>query len=380
VVATLGNAIAPIALAFAVLDLTGSLAQLGLVVGARTAANVVFVLYGGAVADRLPRGLVLVGSSVAAGLSQAIVAALVLTSTATIAWLVVLSAVNGTAAAFALPASSAVVPQTVPVDLRQQANSVQRAGVNGANILGASLGGMLVGAFGPGVGLAVDACTFLLSASAFSLLRVDSPRSGLSVPLPRQLRDGWSEFVARPWVWQVVLAFMVINACFAAYVDVLGPFVADRTFGRGGWGFVLGAQGLGLLVGAVVAMRMRARRLLLLGCASMGVIVLVPLGLVVWPSTVPLVIAAFIAGIGLDLFGVAWETSLQQHIPTDRLARVVSYDILGSYVAIPVAVIVVPGIATVLGLRATLVSLVAMVALCVLGMVASRSIRSVRQP
>lgn len=380
VIATLGNAVAPIALAFAVLDLTGSLAQLGVVVGARTAANVVFVLYGGVLADRLPRGMVLVGSSAVAGLSQAIVAAMVLTSTASIPSLVALSAVNGMAAAFALPASSAVVPQTVPDALRQQANSVQRMGVNAANILGASVGGVLVGAFGPGVGLAVDAATFLLSGCCFSLLRVDSVRVDAAVSLPRQLRDGWREFAARAWVWQVVLAFMVINACSAAYVDVLGPFVADRTFGRGGWGFVLGAQGVGLLVGAVVAMRLRARRLLLLGCSCVTAMVLLPLGLLLWPSVLPMVAAAFIGGVTMDVFGVAWETSLQQHIPADRLARVYSYDILGSFVAIPVAVIVVPGVVGLIGLKATLGALVAGMVLCVLGMVGSRSVRSLTQP
>ena len=63
----LGNAIAPVALAFAVLDLTGSAADLGLVVGARSLMNVVFVLFGGVVADRLPRHLVLVASCVAGG-------------------------------------------------------------------------------------------------------------------------------------------------------------------------------------------------------------------------------------------------------------------------------------------------------------------------
>lgn len=71
IITMLGSAMAPIALAFAVLDLTGSVTALGIVVGVRSLLNVVFLLFGGVVADRLPRQLVVVGASTVAGLSQA---------------------------------------------------------------------------------------------------------------------------------------------------------------------------------------------------------------------------------------------------------------------------------------------------------------------
>ena len=91
VVSMTGNAVAPIALAFAVLDLTGSALDLGLVVGARSLTTIVFILFGGVVADRLPRSVVMVASSTLAAASQAAVAALVLTHTATIPLLLALS-------------------------------------------------------------------------------------------------------------------------------------------------------------------------------------------------------------------------------------------------------------------------------------------------
>ena len=104
----LGNAIAPVALAFAVLDLTGSVRDLGLVVGARSLMNVLFVLFGGVLADRVPRRLVLVGSNLLGALTQATVATLVLTGTATIPLLLALGAANGVVSALAQPASAAV--------------------------------------------------------------------------------------------------------------------------------------------------------------------------------------------------------------------------------------------------------------------------------
>ena len=163
---SLGNAIAPVALAFAVLDLTGSPTDLGLVVGARMLVNVLFLLFGGALADRMPKHLLMVGSSIAAAATQAAVAALVLTGTASIPLLIALSAVNGMAGALALPASSSILPQLVPAETRQQANALNRLCFSGAYIIGAPIGGVIVASVGPGWGIAVDAVTFALSAEA----------------------------------------------------------------------------------------------------------------------------------------------------------------------------------------------------------------------
>ena len=154
VVSMTGNALAPIALAFAVLDLTGSATDLGLVVGARSLTNVALLLFGGVVADRMPRQFVLVGSSLAAMVTQACVAGVVLTGTAHLGLLMALSAVNGAAAAFTFPASSALVAQTVPPDLNESANAISRLGTNAALVGGAALGGVVVASVGPGWGIA----------------------------------------------------------------------------------------------------------------------------------------------------------------------------------------------------------------------------------
>ncbi|HTF09113.1 MAG TPA: MFS transporter, partial [Asanoa sp.] len=203
----LGNAVAPIALAFAVLDLTGSARDLGLVVGVRSLANVIFILFGGVIADRLPRHLVMVGASVLAGATQAAVAVTVLTSTATIPLLLALSAVNGIAAAVAFPAIAAIVPQTVPSGMLQQANALNRLAFNSAMIAGSSLGGVLVATAGPGWGLAVDAGTFFLAGLLFALVRV--PKTDQPPVLDRpgifaEMRHGWTAFISRTWLWVVV--------------------------------------------------------------------------------------------------------------------------------------------------------------------------------
>ncbi|AGZ38429.1 MFS transporter [Actinoplanes friuliensis] len=377
---SLGNAIAPVALAFAVLDLTGSPRDLGLVVGARVLVNVLFLLFGGALADRLPKHLLMVGASIAAAVTQAAVAALVLSGTATVALLIALSAVNGMVSALALPASSSIVPQLVPADLRQQANALSRLLFNGAFIVGAPIGGVLVAGVGPGWGIAVDAAAFALSAIAFALLRLP-PRADEKAErtsIFTELRTGWTEFRSRTWLWVVVAGFGVINACISGGLNVLGPVVADDTVGRKAWGFVLAAQTAGMLLGAILALRIRLSRLLFFGVACMALEILPMVTLGVVPHLGLLLGAAFLAGVGVEQFGVAWETTIQEHVPADKLARVYSYDMVGSFVAIPIGQVAAGPIAEAVGIEPTLVGTAALIGLAVIGMVSSRDVRNLR--
>ncbi|GHJ48498.1 MFS transporter [Catellatospora sp. TT07R-123] len=382
-ISLLGNAVAPIALAFAVLDLTHSASDLGLVVGARSLTNVAFVLFGGVIADRLPRHLVMVGSSLMAAATQTAVAALVLTGSATVPLLMALSAVNGMVSAFSLPATAALMPQTVPGDLLQQANALNRLAGNGAMIGGAALGGALVATAGPGWGLVADAATFAVSALFFALVRVTdvrdrtAPRDGVLA----ELRVGWTEFTSRSWVWIIVLAFMVLNATWVGGFYVLGPVVADGTVGRSGWGVVLATVTAGMVAGALVALRLKLRRPLLVGCVCMLAEVVFLVALAEWPgSLAALVVVGFLSGAAVEQFSIAWDMSLQQHIPADRLARVYAYDILGSILAVPLGQIAAGPAAAAIGTSNALLAAAGINAVVVLAMIASRGVRSLHGP
>lgn len=380
-ISSLGNAIAPVALAFAVLDLTGSVSDLGLVVGTRMLVNVLFLLFGGALADRLPKNLLMVGAGVAAAVTQAAVAALIFSDTATIPLLIAFSALNGMVSALALPASSAIVPQLVPAEIRQQANGLNRLLFNGAYIVGAPVGGILVAATSPAWGIAVDAAAFLVSAVCFAFIRLPSvaDRTGAEKhSIVADLRIGWTEFRSRTWLWVVVAGFCVVNACLNGGSSVLGPLVADQSIGRQSWGFVLAAQTAGMMLGALVAMRIRVRRLLLFGVSCTGFVVLPLLSLGVAPSLWLLLGTMFVAGLAIEQFGVAWETTMQEHVPADKLARVYSYDMVGSFVAIPVGQVAAGPIAEAVGVPATLVGAAVLIMLAVLGMLSRRDVRHLR--
>jgi MFS family permease len=168
---------------------------------------------------------------------------------------------------------------------------------------------------------------------------------------------------------------MFFNMAAVAAISVLGPALADVSFGRRAWGFILAADVAGSLVGGLLAMRLRARRLLLiglLGCAGIPLTYLALAGL----SNLALLLALFfIAGFGVEQFGVAWEVSVQEHVPAQMLARVYSYDMLGSFLAMPLGQVLVGPLAIVVGVRTALVIAAAVTAVSLLAMLASRSIR-----
>ena len=351
-VSVLGNGLASIAITFAVLDLTGSATDLGIVLAARSIPQVVFLLFGGVLADRLPRHLVLVVSNIVSGGTQALAAALLLTDHASIGALVAIEAVNGASAAFTFPASAGLLPQTVPARDLQPANVLFRMASTAAMVAGASMGGVLVAAVGPGWGLAADAA--VLPRRRRVLRRHPASPPGERMPSSNvivELREGWTAFRSRTWLWVVVLAFGVINAVHAAGWYTLGPTIADSTFGRQGWGFVLGAETAGMFLAGVVLLRVRFRRPLFVG--MLGVLAWSPLMLVLAaePAVLLLVLTAFVAGASIELFGIGWDLSMQQHVPPHLLSRVYAYDALGSLVAIPIGQVLAGPLAAAVGVR-----------------------------
>ncbi|GAB3208212.1 MFS transporter [Marinactinospora thermotolerans] len=377
----LANSVTTIALGFAVLEVTGSIVHLGLVVGARSLANVALLLFGGVLADRLPRALIMQGACGLAALSQAGLAAAVLLDAASLPLLVLLSLVNGAAAAAGLPAAAALTPQTVPAALLRPANALVRVGVQLGMTVGMSLGGAAAGLAGPGWALAGNAALFCAAGLCFALLRLPAT-PGPTAPahqrggVLRDLLEGWREFTSRSWVWSVVAQFTVVNAVISGGVVVLGTGVASSSFGSGAWGLILGLQGAGALIGGVLAARWQPRHALRFGVALILLEALPLVALAEAPHVPLLLPLMFFVGMATEQFGVAWEVSLQQNIPSDRLARVYSYDALGSFLAMPVGEMVAGPIAHRLGTDTTLLGMAALLIVATLATLAVPGVRS----
>jgi hypothetical protein len=375
-----GNAFANVALAFAVLELTGSKADLGYVLAARSVPQVVFLLAGGIWADRLPRHHVMVGSNLASGLSQSAVAVLLLSGHARIWQLAALAALNGASSAFFFPASTGIVPQTVPRPMLQSANALLRLGLNASFIGGAALGGLVVGVTSPGVGIAVDAASFFFAAAALGAMRMPATLRMEGSSFVAELREGWREFSSRTWLWAIVAQFAVVNAVEQGTEQVLGPAIAKAHLGGAtGWGLVLTAGSLGLFAGGLVVLRLRPERPLL--AATLGFLLTIPflLALSIPASLAVVVAASALAGIGIEVFSVLWDTTLQQEIAQEKLSRVSSYDALGSFVLTPLGLAVAGPVAQVAGTRETILGAAALSLGATLAVLLSRDVRTIRR-
>jgi MFS family permease len=379
-ISMVGSAMAPVALAFAVLDLTGSTTDLGLVLAARSVATITFLLLGGVWSDRLPRHHVMVGSNLVSGASQTIVATLLLTGSAHIWELGALAFVNGCSSAFFFPASTGIVPQTVPVSMLQQANATLRLALNASNIGGAAIGGLLVAATSPGWAIAVDAVTYGLAAAAIGAMRLPAGLRLAGSSVFSELQDGWRDFWSRTWLWVIVVQFGVVNAVASGALQVLGPVVAKRHLGGpAGWGAILAAQAIGLVACGVMMLRWRPRRMLLV--ATLAVFPLsLPLVALIGPTPLVVVVAAaFAAGFSIEIFGVLWDTAMQQEIPQEKLSRLSSYDALGSWVLMPLGLAAIGPVASVLGTRATLVACAALIVGATAPVLLSRDVRTLER-
>ncbi|RAJ66940.1 putative MFS family arabinose efflux permease [Streptomyces sp. Amel2xB2] len=339
VVTGLGSSGALIAAAFAVLEAGGDGTDVGLVAASRTVPLVLFLLVGGAVADRLPRHRVMVAANTLNFLSQGAFAVLVLTGDARLWQMALLSALGGTGHAFFAPAAEGMVLATVNGEQSARAFAVFRMGVNGAGIGGAALGGALVAAFGPGWVLAVDAAAFAVAGGLRCLIDV----SGMPVRTPgagllADLRDGWREVTGRPWLWAVVVQFAVVNAVVAAAEAVYGPQVAEEHLGGAGpWGVALAAFGAGTVGGALLMTRWQPRRILRTGTLCVFPLALPSAALAVPLSAWPLTAVMFVSGLAVEVFAVTWMMALHQEVPEEKFSRVSAYDWFGSVAMVPVA-------------------------------------------
>jgi predicted MFS family arabinose efflux permease len=335
-VSLLGSAMTPVALALAVLDASGKAGDLGIVLAAQIVPNLALLLVGGAVADRLPRRVVLVVANLGAGVTQGTVATVLLTGHYSLPLLAGLELVNGALQAFTTPALRGILPELVaPQDL-QRANAAVAAAANGAKILGPTAAGLISATVGGGWAIAVDAVSFLVAATLLARLRPDPPPAAAARQgLLADLRDGWRVFRGIRWVWTTTVAFFVINLVNPGPWQILGPLLTTQRSGQAAWGLVLSARAVGLLAMSLVLSRIALRRPLRTGhlAGAVGGLGLVGLGLGLpapW-----LMACACVAGLGFTTLGITSDTALQQHVPHAVLSRVGAYGDVVSYAAIP---------------------------------------------
>lgn len=378
VVSDFGDRFGMIGLAFAVLAIERSASALAYVLAARTIANIALFLVAGVWADRLPRQRVMLASDVGRGVATAVMAVLLLTDRAEIWHLVVLAAVYGAAEAFFGPASQGLVPQTVSLTRLQQANGLMSLSRNVTGIAGPAAAGVVIALSSPGWAIAVDAATFAVSAALLLAMRVAFTKPAKQTFLT-DLREGWSEFTRRTWVWTCVCHFALFQFAALAPFFVLGPLIAEEALGgASAYATITAFGGIGSVIGSLAAMRFLPERQLV--AAFLSLLIWTPV-LVTYALAAPVwVISAFglVAAAGMNFAGTLWFTALQQHVPQHALSRVSSYDWAGSVLFLPLGYILVGPLAEHFGAAEVLYAAAAWTVTSSLAILAIPSVRNVR--
>jgi MFS family permease len=378
-ISVFGDMVVPVALAFAVLDLTGSATDLGLVLTARLLPMVVFMLAGGVWADRMPREALMIGSSLVRLVTQAALGLLLLHGSAEIWEIVVLQAVHGAATAFFRPASTGIVPQTVSAPRLQQANAMMWGAAGTAGFVGPAVAGVLLTVSGPGWALLLDALTFGIAAWLLSRLRLPPREFAAREPFVRELAAGWREVASRRWLWASILVFSLFQLLVIASMSVLAPLVSKQSLGgHSAYAMIVAGFGIGSLLGNLAALHVRVQRPLVVSyllCAASAP----SLFLLAFTAPAPVIAASeVVAGLCIGIAGVLYETTLQEQIPTESFGRVASWDWMGSMALRPIGLAVMGPLAAVAGVEAVLVGSGVLVLAALAWLLAVPEVRAMR--
>jgi len=373
IISNFGNGLGPIALAFGVLGLEDATASsLSIVMAAQLGPMVLFMLFGGVIADRFPRALVVGASDIL--LSGFVIAngLMLISGSATIFSLAVIAFISGSLNALWWPAFAGLVPEIVDEEDLQSANSVVALGANGANISGTVVGGIIVAGIGAGWAMVTDGISFLIAGLLVFTLRKYGKTREQSEHSPTVFDDlvhGWKEFSSRSWVVAVVAGYAIINMIFESVFAVVGPVHAEQSLGGPKpWSWILAALSAGMMAGVLVSLKVRPKHPILIALSAQLAVAIwiLIMGVTNW---IPFImVSAFFAGIAFDFFYVLWQTAMQSHIPRESLSRVSSYDAFGSLALAPLGLIVAGPLTEKFGTSTTLIAM-GLVFIAILGVV-----------
>jgi len=353
------------ALAWQVLLVTGSTTAMGIVLVGESGPRLVVLLLGGVVADRLSHRRVLLWSDAGRAVFVLLIGALGWFHLLRLWHLVALSALFGVVDGFFTPAYRAITPQFVPRESLPSANALIGLAQQTGLLVGPVLGAACIALAGPPGAFGFDGLTFVVSTLCLLGLGQPSARVDQCAPdnveadslfkppvrhIVREViadaRAGLAYVIGSTWLWTTVLVAAGANVGLAAPTAVALPKLVRDVYHAGVWllGVLGTANACGVIVATVVvgqARRLRRRGLLAYLALLGSGIALLSLGLP-HPHANRLVIlvsasgAYILAGFGVGFFSVIWTTLLQERVPSDKLGRVTSIDLLGSYALLPV--------------------------------------------
>jgi MFS family permease len=355
-----GTGLWMVAVAWQVIALGGGPAQLSVVATASSLGLVLCVLFGGVAADRVPQRALLRAVELTRVLATGTAGALALTGSLQLWHLAVIAFVLGSAEAFFYPAYSALLPAMLPADELLAANGVEGTlRPIAAWALGPALGGVVVGAFAPGVAFGLTGVIYLLALGALLLMRpVPGVERTERTSLLRDLGEGFGYLFRTGWLFATLAFATLYVLVIIGPIEVLLPFVVREQAGGGAgeYATVLAAFGVGGAAGSLLVSSWRLPRryltwMLLLWGAGAAPLVLIGLTRQIWVMAA----ATFVVGATGAVAMVIWGTLLQRRVPPRLLGRVSSLDFFVSLALMPISMAVAGPVGEWLGLGLTFV-------------------------
>jgi predicted MFS family arabinose efflux permease len=356
-ISVVGDGIYTVAVALEALRISDHASALAYVEAARVAPSALLLVVAGALVDRLPRRLVVLGANALRGGAIAVLAVLAATHALSLTELAGLSAVVGAGDAFFYPAYRAIMPELLPADLLTQGNAFNSASQTaGSSFIGPAIGGVIVAAGGTATAFALDAATFAASALCLLLMtRVPAPpASGRSVVA--DARQGLRWTVRQRWLWYGILAVGVANFAGFAPMAVTVPLIVRDVLHQGpaAYGATFAAGGAGGLAAAVVAGRLGSpRRRMSVIWAAWAVASVALAGIGVAPDVVVVAACGAVTYFGITYGNLLWGALMQVAVPPQLLGRASSVDWLFSICLSPLGLVFAGALASCVGVRAT---------------------------
>ena len=326
-----------IAQAWYITELTHEPAWLGIVAAAQFTPVMFLGLFGGVLADALPKHRALMGTQVSLMLLALVQAALVATGLMTLPLLILMAVLLGVVNAIDMPVRQSFFSEMVPEEEVGRAVAMNSAMFNSARVIGPAIGGVLIGVIGVAGCFAVNGASFLAVLLALLFMRTSELRPAPRAPRPHTVADvlislaEGVRFVARtPLIALCVFVIGVVSGV-AMNFNVIIPTLARSVLqvGAPGLGLLMAAIGLGSLSGALaVAMLRKPRTVVIIGGAAVLGILSIAAGFTsgsgaAW-AAVATGVALFGAGFGAIAMAATANASIQTSTPPALRGRVMS--------------------------------------------------------
>jgi len=358
-VSALGDGLYYVALAWQTYEISNAPTAMSLVGVAATLPQLLFLLVGGALSDRMDKRRLLVAADVLRGVAISAIGLLSLAGALELWMLIALVALYAAGTSLFSPAAIALLPAILPKEELGRGNALLAfSRTVCVRIAGPAAGGIAIALFGVGYAFIGDGLSFFVSALTLVALRKRELAARTQESLLREIGEGLRYVRGQRWLSVSLAAAAVGLLCYMGPMEVLLPYLVKNELADGAraLGIILASGGAGALVGSLLIGQLgQPRRRILVMYVLWALSTFGIAGYAVSFALWQFAVVCFFAIAGLIVGGIIWTTLLQELVPERLLGRVASFDVLVSFALVPLSMAITGPIADAIGVRATMI-------------------------